>query len=54
MMWKMSKEKGLYKQTDLAKARISFAKRTGIPTTKATLERKIGKFVMKIIFDLIK
>ena len=23
-MWKMSKEKGLYKQTDLAKARIRF------------------------------
>lgn len=54
MMWKISKEKGLYKQTDLAKARISFSKRTGIPTTKATLERKIGKFVMKTIVDLIK
>lgn len=54
MISNLSKEKGLYKQTDLAKARISFSKRTGIPTTKATLERKIGKFVMKTIFDLIK
>ena len=54
MMMKMSKERVLYKQTDLAKARMSFSKRTGIPTTKATLERKIGKFVMKTIDDLIK
>ena len=50
----MSKERGLYKQTDLAKDRISFSKRTGIPTTKATFERKIGKFVIKTIVNLIK
>ena len=49
MMWKMSK-KGLYKQTDLAKARISFSKRTGIPTTKAGVERKIGGAIIKAIF----
>ena len=54
MMWKMSKERGLYKQTDLAKDRISFSKRTGIPRTKATLNRKKGKFVMKTICDLNK
>ena len=53
-MSKMSKEKGVYKHTDLAKTRISFSKRTGIPTTKATLERKIGKFIIKTIDDLIK
>ena len=46
----MSKERGLYKQTDLAKARISFAKRTGIPTTKAGVERKIGGAIIKAIF----
>lgn len=54
MMWKMSKERGVYKHTDLSKTRISFSKRTGIPTTKATLERKIGKFIIKTIVDLIK
>ena len=54
MMWKMSKEKVLYKQTDLAKARISFSKRTGIPTTKATLERKVDKAVIDAIVKLLK
>jgi hypothetical protein len=42
------------KQDELTKLKISFAKRTGIPTTKATLERKVGKAVIDTIVKLLK
>jgi hypothetical protein len=42
------------KQDELTKLKISFAKRTGIPTTKATLERKVGKAVIDAIVKLLK
>ena len=42
------------KQDELTNLKISFAKRTGIPTTKATLERKVGKAVIDTIVKLLK
>lgn len=34
----------------ISQAKQKFARRTGIPTTKAGLERKIGATVLKMIF----
>ncbi len=34
----------------VTQAKQQFARKTGIPTTKAGLERKIGKAVIKSIF----
>ncbi len=31
-------------------ARNSFAQRTGLPTTKGGLERKIGSFILNLFF----
>lgn len=34
----------------LSKAKREFTRKTGIPTSKAGLERKIGKTILKSIF----
>ncbi|MBD5309807.1 MAG: hypothetical protein K2M63_00375 [Muribaculaceae bacterium] len=34
----------------ITQAKQQFARKTGIPTTKAGLERKIGKIIIKSIF----
>lgn len=34
----------------VTKAKQQFARKTGIPTSKAGLERKIGKVIIKSIF----
>lgn len=34
----------------ISRAKQRFARETGIPTTKAGLERKIGKSILKMIF----
>lgn len=35
----------------ITQAKQKFARETGIPTSKAGLERKIGKMVLNAIFD---
>ncbi len=34
----------------ITQAKQKFARETGIPTSKAGLERKIGKMILKLIF----
>lgn len=34
----------------VTKAKQQFARQTGIPTSKAGLERKVGSFIIKTIF----
>lgn len=34
----------------ITQARQKFARTTGIPTTKAGVERKLGKFIIKTLF----
>lgn len=34
----------------LTQAKQQFARKTGIPTSKAGLERKVGSFIIKTIF----
>lgn len=34
----------------ITQAKQQFARRTGIPTTKAGLERKVGKMILNAIF----
>lgn len=34
----------------ITQAKQKFARQTGIPTSKAGLERKIGKTILKVIF----
>ena len=36
----------------ITSARQKFARKTGIPTTKAGLQRKIGNFIMKLLVKL--
>ena len=31
-------------------AKQSFARKTGIPTTKSGIERKLGSFIIKLLF----
>ena len=38
------------KALGVTQAKQQFARRTGIPTSKAGLERKIGKMIIKSIF----
>lgn len=34
----------------ITRAKQNFARKTGVPTTKAGLERKVGKALLKMIF----
>lgn len=34
----------------ITQAKQNFARKTGVPTTKAGLERKVGKALLKMIF----
>ena len=34
----------------ITQAKLRFARETGIPTSKAGLERKIGKMILKVLF----
>lgn len=36
----------------ITQTKQKFARKTGIPTTKAGLERKIGKMILKSIFGM--
>lgn len=36
----------------ITSARQKFARKTGIPTTKAGLQRKIGNFIIKLLVKL--
>ena len=38
------------KALGITKAKQQFARKTGIPTSKAGLERKVGKMIIKSIF----
>lgn len=50
----MSKKYGLSfswkRAVGLSGFRTSIAKKTGIPTTKGGIERKIGAFILRILF----
>lgn len=40
----------LNRALDITQAKRKFARETGIPTSKAGLEQKIGKMILKSIF----